>query len=355
MSEAAQEMQRHPTLYKATGDIVVSATSEDLTHLFRVHTVILAEHSPVFAGMLTLPKGPDVDMQTYDGVPVVHLPDDAKDVESLLVLLYSPGTPVFKDEWSFAADAYGLMSIATKYQVDSICAAVTKHLRGQWPSTLDAFLQKRGTTRQSLSSGPFYHGIPQQTPDPASAIRLATDFNIPEILPAVYYELSLLDISRTTAFLTMQERRLPRWDLLRPEELLRYYQGKFLLAKRSEQASQVFALDNEDRCETIFDDYEWESCDIDNCSECRQALARARDCWGEKGSFFQSARGDPIHRLLKMYDQLRGSELCEPCAAEFRTECKGRVENLWKSLPKIFSLEGNPFFAPAPPNRRAHK
>lgn len=91
MSEAAQEMQRHPTLYKATGDIVVSATSGGSTHLFRVHTVILAEHSPVFAGMLALPKGPNVGMQTYDGVPAVHLPDDAEDVASLFKLLYSPG------------------------------------------------------------------------------------------------------------------------------------------------------------------------------------------------------------------------------------------------------------------------
>lgn len=171
---------------------------------------------------------------------------------------------------------YGLMSIATKYQIDSICAAVTKHLRGQWPSTLDAFLRKRGVA-SPLSSGPFYHGIPQQSPDPASAIRLAVDFNVPQILPAVYYELSLLDISQTIVFLGLHAGRLPRWDLLRPEELLRYYQGKVLLAKHCEQASGVFKLDNEDRCETIFDDYEWESCDIDNCSECRQALARARD------------------------------------------------------------------------------
>ena len=81
--------QRHPTLYKETGDLVVSATYEDETHLFRVHTVVLAEHSPVFAGMFTLPPVED-GAQMYDGAPFVHLPDNAKDVASLLKSMYRP-------------------------------------------------------------------------------------------------------------------------------------------------------------------------------------------------------------------------------------------------------------------------
>lgn len=96
MEEAVDDPQRHPTLYKASGDLVISATAESRTHLFRVHSVILAEHSPVFSGMLTLPRESGADVQ-YDGAPLVHLPDDAKDVTSLLELLYSPGFVFFPD------------------------------------------------------------------------------------------------------------------------------------------------------------------------------------------------------------------------------------------------------------------
>ena len=88
--EENEQLQRHPTLYKATGDLVISAAHENVTHLFRVHTVILAEHSPVFAGMLTLPMAAN-GVETYDGVPSVHLPDNVKDVTALLEVLYTPG------------------------------------------------------------------------------------------------------------------------------------------------------------------------------------------------------------------------------------------------------------------------
>ena len=84
--DTTNDSLRHPTLYKASGDFVISAADGAATHLFRVHALILAEHSPIFAGMLTLPTTAD----TYDGVPAVHLPDNAKDVAVLLEVFYTP-------------------------------------------------------------------------------------------------------------------------------------------------------------------------------------------------------------------------------------------------------------------------
>lgn len=90
MDENREGPQRHPTLYMPTGDFVISAKSDDAAQLFRVHSAILALHSPVFAGMFALPVQQE-NMEKYDGAPLVHLPDKAKDVESLLEVLYSPG------------------------------------------------------------------------------------------------------------------------------------------------------------------------------------------------------------------------------------------------------------------------
>lgn len=64
-----------------------SASEKGKQILFRVHAAILAHHSPVFAGMLSLPTSPEIN-ETYDGAPLVHMPDDAIDLAILLNALY---------------------------------------------------------------------------------------------------------------------------------------------------------------------------------------------------------------------------------------------------------------------------
>lgn len=94
---ASEAGKRHSSLYFANGDLVVSA--QDPTgerHIFRVHTVILGQHSPIFAAMLAIPAGPG-GREAYDGVPLVHFPDDATDVAKLFEVFYNPGyVPPFK-------------------------------------------------------------------------------------------------------------------------------------------------------------------------------------------------------------------------------------------------------------------
>ncbi|EKM51134.1 uncharacterized protein PHACADRAFT_48118, partial [Phanerochaete carnosa HHB-10118-sp] len=178
MSEAASKLQRHPMLYKATGDIVISATDKSILHRFCVHTVVLAKHSPVFADMLTLPMH-EVDMQKYDRIPMIYLPENAKDVASLLEVLYTPSSPLFKrSDWAFAKEVYGLMSTVTKYQFDSICTAIVHYLKSEWPTTLAEFVRfKMDIYHDHAFAGPFTSAV-WRFPEPASAIRLAMDFNV---------------------------------------------------------------------------------------------------------------------------------------------------------------------------------
>jgi BTB/POZ domain len=77
----------HESLYFVDGNIILFAQQTHGTHVvFRVHQSMLSKFSPVFATMFTLPAGHTGE--TYDGVPMVYMPDAAEELESLLRLLY---------------------------------------------------------------------------------------------------------------------------------------------------------------------------------------------------------------------------------------------------------------------------
>ena len=55
---------------------------------FRVHSFMLAHHSPIFSDMFALPSPSIAD--TYEGAPLVDMPDKAEDLADLLKVLYDP-------------------------------------------------------------------------------------------------------------------------------------------------------------------------------------------------------------------------------------------------------------------------
>ena len=95
MSAAPQPtpvLRRHPDIYFADGDIVLSAPSHKTVNsviLFRVDTLMLKRHSPIFNDMLQFRPGTTSD-EEYDGVPRVHLTDRAEDLATLLSAMYNP-------------------------------------------------------------------------------------------------------------------------------------------------------------------------------------------------------------------------------------------------------------------------
>lgn len=99
-SQVTAEERRHPSLYFADGDIVMSATSKEKTYteFYRVDKVLLARHSAVFQDMFSIGSAEgssangsysSSEQQFYDGVPRVHLYDDAEDVAGFIGALYN--------------------------------------------------------------------------------------------------------------------------------------------------------------------------------------------------------------------------------------------------------------------------
>jgi hypothetical protein len=67
------------------GSIVIRAEST----LFRVYSGVLASASPIFKDMFGVPQ--PQSLETYDGVPLILLPDRAFDVTQFLKALLYPG------------------------------------------------------------------------------------------------------------------------------------------------------------------------------------------------------------------------------------------------------------------------
>ena len=61
------------------------------THLFKVYRGILAQHSSVFQTIFSLPQPDPEDMrpgELLEGVPVIELDDDWKDLQNFLALCF---------------------------------------------------------------------------------------------------------------------------------------------------------------------------------------------------------------------------------------------------------------------------
>jgi hypothetical protein len=81
---------RDEDLYFEDGNVIISTSSggDDLIY-FRVHKSVLSKQSVVFRDMFSLPSVSDVDTM-YDGVPLVRVHDDAKELKQFLQGIYDP-------------------------------------------------------------------------------------------------------------------------------------------------------------------------------------------------------------------------------------------------------------------------
>lgn len=88
----AEHHERH---YISDGNVVLSAVSQDKTRavVFRVHKSLLTEQSEVFESMFAVPQGDgesDGHVESYEGLPLVRMPDTAEEVGELLNALRDP-------------------------------------------------------------------------------------------------------------------------------------------------------------------------------------------------------------------------------------------------------------------------
>ncbi|KAJ7459350.1 hypothetical protein FB451DRAFT_1272563 [Mycena latifolia] len=129
------ELVRSNEVWFEDGTVVLQAEKT----LFRVYRGVLAAQSPIFRDMFAIPQPPTGE--TYEGFPLVILPDSSDDLRLFLLATHDAGyftnSPV--DGMNTLA---GLLRLSRKYEVDHIRSRMISILKCIYPSTLSAFLAR---------------------------------------------------------------------------------------------------------------------------------------------------------------------------------------------------------------------
>ncbi|KAJ6594176.1 hypothetical protein B0H19DRAFT_52738 [Mycena capillaripes] len=241
-------------LYFDGGDIVLSAKNSDgHTTYFRLYKGILVKHSPVFADMFTMPPPPNVEK--YNGIPLVEMPDNANALRGLMSILFDPEcvseepslfasanllyclsryTSEIFDARDFTVQLLGPTILAKKYQIDWIVKRVAFQLLKRWPTTVVGWdrLDQEEEQEDSLNLHGHWDtfsldGITslRQFPEPVSSILLARECDAPAILPFAFFNLLAFPLVSPDEQMGVyySSKAVPHRDLVSPEDWRRMF------------------------------------------------------------------------------------------------------------------------------------
>ena len=227
------------------------------------------------------------------------------------------------------------MGLARKYQVDDLLSAITNHLVQQWPCTAAELVQFQETVRQTIrttiefSNEPTYGIYQSKLPEPASAVRLAMDFDIPAILPGAFYILATMNRACvwTNDLGIWHGSDLPaRWSLLDDEDNARLREGQKALAKELLRYQGLLRQQSRhsSTCKREWDRLAKQYFDISDPTL--------------PGDMRAIRRANPMHRLSLLFEDCVTGQLCADCSHGLRVKVKNTMLDLWDSLPAMFNL-----------------
>lgn len=357
-------VEHDPSLYFDDGDIVLAApmrTSPAVTQMFRVGKYQLAHLSPVFCTMFSLPQPPGGELESYDGMQLVSVSDDAEDLAVLLDILHNPlcvtmssirqflshphrSEPPFADvcKADLPLAVTPPLRLADKYDIESLRKRLVSIVVNQWPLTLDAWDKQREEFYASWPAGlpsdadsdddEMEQDLHDYLPEPASAIAFAREFDCPEILPAAFYGLSinkgLVDWDHYDH--DSEPMLYPaRWSLLDAASWRTLYRGRIALS---------------DHCVT-----ERVALSFPPASPRHPGCLRPdrRDCpdaWRNTllGAFdplsWAHAYADLLEELRECGDKRAADMMCGMCRVDLRRWINAHRQELWDNLPRLFGL-----------------
>nr|VWO98005.1 Methionyl-tRNA formyltransferase (EC [Ganoderma boninense] len=296
-----EELTRDQDFWLQDGSVVLVAEKT----AFKVYAGLLSAHSPVFSGLFSPTNHPD---ETYDGCPVVRMPDSPEDFKWLLTHLipksllhlrsaHVPGYP----------ELSALARLGHKYQID----ALEKHAHG--PPQGRVYEQRRAVR------APPRHCVFQLCglqPDRRHPHRQAHE-------QPQHAALAFLLCAQNEDIIIDGQARGPGKDgallVLNKADAKRCIAGIYELCQTSERALQQTRL----------------AIPVQACctpTACRSALDAIL---GTGTSTSSSPKGSRDIYLLKGLS-FRG---CDACKQVFGNLRRTKRRELWKQLPRIFGLQ----------------
>ncbi|KAI0315097.1 hypothetical protein OF83DRAFT_380509 [Amylostereum chailletii] len=318
------------------GNIVLRAPykGDSSVILFKAHKFVLATHGAVFRDLFGGPQTAfDVASDRYDGLPVMDMQDDYEDLGDFLKALYYPNflqrhrqpLKYGLNKADFPKKYAGILRLSRKYDAQDIRDLAVDALHEDWPAELRLW-DAREAVCDFLGIDLIVDGeetrnenAPLHYPDPAQTIRLATDHDIPSVLPIAFY-----DLARVYEFKPFQAKNPRTADLscLTTEDFQRFVRGRAALRSYVHTfRHRPFIL-----CPRG-----------DGTSPCLKEL---RKFWSECCEEMNTS-SDPLECLKRAEDSAGGLVACSDCRSSFVGGTSTARRTLFKRLKTFFDREDN--------------
>jgi len=333
----------HENHWVSDGNIILSAISskDSSTILFRVHRSLLSDQSEVFASMFELPQGEgSCHIEYYDGLPLVRLPDTSEDVVALLDVLRDP---LHFYERSLESDTprriRPALHMASKYLMTSLQAKLVGIFESEWPLSVDDLELKDQLLFDYMAHGPegvredpndFFCDWPLHfVPEPASAIALAEEFDIPSILPAAYYDILRCaprkDWDRTfrwgNAYLIKTSDKPARWGCLSGKSLRKIHYLQDVLWEETENLFDLLA------------GYKPKECQEEQSGRCRRAWVKLVEEIRQMPDRVQER--DVLKQLRDLRVGISRNAPCSSCKYAYLGAIREHRKEMWACFEQV--------------------
>lgn len=233
-----------------------------------------------------------------------------------------------------------VLALANKYGIDHLRDRIIGHVEVDWPQSLWQWdmleaeilaMEETWYMYDEYKNGP----IDDFLPEPASAIRLARECNIPSILPAAFYHLSRLSIEdnrrnpRTSSVHLEPEvpyqhsfygNRTADWTILSSQDYMCLLRGKAKLASAADRLFSASHVDNDRHS--------------DNVCALLQGLTLLAD-------IRETCRRSPdiLNTLRRFLGRAEfKNQVCSACKLYIQTELRRLRHSIWVEIPEYFDL-----------------
>lgn len=247
------------------------------------------------------------------------------------------------------------MKLARKYEIESIRKCGTDIMKESWPQSFDQW--RRFNAEAALvaeaakdDDNAYIEGDGQQhakplddrLPEPAAAIRLGHDCDVPAILPAAYYALVGRSVKVDWNNFRAEHDavfgpsiRTVRWHLLDAADMRRLQRGREVLATSVDCIVASYSSIADLKTAAIH-----QSCV--KPSECHKQLGIMMKNW--RNTIFhdllrKAVHPDPLGLGEQLYDSRPSWGICYECADQLQGDMSFRQSCMWASLPEAFGLE----------------